>query len=164
MLTATDRNVIIMLDKQRSTFKNCVKQRFHFPKVIISIASTAQKKEDTDAEIQRWAYQAKSFSIYRMDRIDLGFGFLFGWFLLAFYSLKILGENTSETTKYIDYWSKSLGFLFLFCFFQMRKLRVKFVMIDLKPPAGAKIQKPSLFVFKAPALPVCNSVSLLIPK
>lgn len=102
MLTATDRNVIIMLDKQRSTFKNCVKQRFHFPKVIISSASTTPKKEDTEAEIQRWAYQAKSFSIYRMDRIDLGFGFLFGWFLLAFYSLKILGENTSETTKY--YW------------------------------------------------------------
>lgn len=54
--------------------------------------------------------------------------------------------------------------MFLFCFVQVRKLRVKFVVIDLKPPAGAKIQKPSLFVFKAPALPVRNSVSLLIPK
>lgn len=65
-----------MLDKQGSTFKNYVKQGFHFPKVIISSASTTQKKrEDTDAEIQREAYQAKSFSIYRIDRIDLGFEF-----------------------------------------------------------------------------------------
>lgn len=44
MLTDANRDVITMLDKQGSTFKNYVKQGFHFPKVIISSASTTQKK------------------------------------------------------------------------------------------------------------------------